>query len=208
MARGRLDLVALTFQSDSEALHYKFLAMTSDAACIGCQHAGFGEAILTAWLQTQWADFNRDLVIASSLGTRRTGGNSVKAIAGVKSRSDAEKIVKEATTHTVKKRGASSPVWHAPWFILEVSDLIGLRNIPQLQAALGPTVTPQQITDFRNYLVHPGTKTRYKYEALQAKLGMLRMEPEHLLHQQQKPGLPVFTSWVRELQRIAYDSTR
>ena len=208
MALSRLDVVASTFQSASEALHDRFQAMTSNAACTGCQHAGFGEAILAAWLQTEWIDFTRNLVIASALGTRRRGGNSVQAVAGVKSQADAERVVKAATNRAVKKHGFSSPVWHAPWFVIEVSNFIGLRNLPKLQAALGPTVTPEQITAFRNYLVHPGNKTRYKYAALQAKLGMLRMEPEHLLHQQQKPGLPVFTSWIRELQRVAYDSTR
>ena len=208
MAPSRLDVVASTFQTASEGLHDKFLAMTSDAACTGCQHAGFGEAILTAWLQTRWIDFTRDLIIASALGTRRTRGNSVRAVAGVKSRTDAERIVKAATTCAVKNRGLNSPIWHAPSFVVEVGTLVRLRNLRTLKDALGPTVIPEQITAFRNYLVHPGTRTRYRYEALQAKLGMLRMEPERLLHQQQKPGLPVFTSWVRELQRIAYDSTR
>ena len=208
MALSRLDMVASTFQLASESLHDKFLAMTSNAACTGCQHSGFGEAILAAWLQTRWIEFTRDLVVASALGTRRTSGNPVQPVAGVKSQADAERVVKAATTHAVKKHGASSPVWHAPWFVIEVSNLIGLRNLPKVQAALGPTVTPEQITNFRNYLVHPGNKTRYRYAALQEKLGFLRMEPEHLLHQQQKPGLTVFTAWVRELQRVAYDSTR
>ena len=208
MALSRLDVVASTFQSASEALHDRFLAMTSNAACTGCQHAGFGEAILAAWLQTKWIEFTRKLVIASALGTRRTGGNAVRPVAGVKSEADAETVVKAATFRAVKKHGGSSPVWHAPWFVIEVSNFIGLGNLPKLEVALGPTVAPEQITDFRNYLVHPGDRTRFRYAALQAKLGMLRMEPEHLLHQQQKPGLPVFTSWVRELQRVAYDSTR
>ena len=208
MAPSRLDVVASTFQTASEGLHDKFLAMTSDAACTGCQHAGFGEAILTAWLQTKWSDFTRELVVASALGTRRTRGNSVQAVAGVKSRADANRIVKAATTCAVKNGGLSSPIWHAPRFVVEVGTLVRLRNLWTLRAALGPTVIPAQITAFRNYFVHPGTKTRYRYEALQAKLGMLHIEPERLLHQQQRPGLPVFTSWVRELQRIAYDSTR
>ena len=188
MAPSHLDVVVDTFQWASEELHDKFLSMTSNAACTGCQHAGFGEAIPAAWLQTKWIDFTRDLVIASALGTRRTGGNSVQAVAGVKSQADAERVVKAATTRAVKKHGFSSPVWHAPWFVIEVSNFIGLRNLPKLQAALGPTVTPEQITDFRNYLVHPGNRTRYKYAALQAKLGMLRMEPEHLLHQHRNPA--------------------
>ena len=207
MPPSRLDVVAFNFHSASETLHEKFMAMTSDAACTGCRHAGFGEAILTAWLQTRWTEFARNLVIASALGTRRTRGESVPPVPGVRSRADAERIVKAATRRVVKRRGGS-PVWHAPWFVVEVSTLIGLRNLPKLEATLGPTPIPEQITDFRNYLVHPGTRTRHKYEALQARLGMLRVKPQDLLHQQQSPGLPVFTSWVRELQRVAYDSTR
>ena len=208
MPHSRLDVVASTFRSNSEALHDKFQAMRSDAACTGCQSAGFGEAILAAWLQTRWSDFARELVIASALGTRRTRGNSVKAVTGVRTRADAERMVKAATKCAIKNRGVLVPVWHAPSFVIEVGNLMQLRNLEYLEAVLGPSLVPAQITDFRNYLVHPGLKTRYKYRALQAKLGMLRIEPEQLLHQQQRPGVPVFTSWVRELQRIANDSTR
>ena len=208
MPPSRLDVVASTFLSASETLHDNFLAMTSDTACTGCQHAGFGEAILTAWLQTRWSEFSRNLVIASALGTRRTRGNRVQPVAGVRSRADAERVVKAATACAVKRRGVRSPVWHAPWFVVEVGTLMGLRNLRKLEATLGPTLIPKQITDFRNYLVHPDAGTRYKYEALQAKFGMLRVEPQDLLHQRQSPGLSVFTSWVRELQRVAYDSTQ
>ena len=208
MPPSRLAVVASTFQSNSEALHDKFQAMRSDAACTGCQSAGFGEAILAAWLQTKWSDFARELVIASALGTRRMRGNSVQAVTGVKTRADAERFVRAATKCAIKKRGFSSPVWHSPSFVVEVGTLIQLRNLQKLEAVLGPSLVPGQITDFRNYLVHPGTNTRQKFEALQAKLGMFRIEPEHLLHQQQRPGLPVFTAWVRELQRIAFDSTQ
>ena len=208
MPPSRLDVVASTFESASETLHDRFLAMTSDAGCTGCQHAGFGVAILTAWLQTRWIEFTRSLVIASALGTRRTQGNSVQPVAGVRSLADAEKIVKEATTFAVKRRGLLSPVWHAPLFVVEVGAQMGLRNLPRLETTLGPTLIPKQITDFRNYLVHPNTGTRSKYETLQAKLGMLSVEPQDLLQQHESPGLPVFTLWVRELQRVANDSTR
>ena len=208
MTLSCFDVVTSTFQSDSEALHDKFQAMTLDAACTGCQSSGFGEAILAAWLQNKWGHFTRGLVIASALGTSRAGGNSVQAVPGVTSQADAERIVKAATTSVVKNHGGSSPVWHAPWFVIEVSTVIKLRNLTKLEATLGPTITPKQITDFRNYLVHPDEKTLANYERLQETLGMLRVEPEDLLRQEQKPGLRVFTSWVRELQRIAYDSTQ
>ena len=141
------------------------------------------------------------------LGYRPSGAN-LPVTAGVKSQFDAERAVKAASSLAVKSLGVNSPVWHAPRFVLEVSNFMGLRNLPRLEAVLGSTLAPEQVADYRNYLVHPGNRTRHKYEALQAKLGMLRIEPQSLLHQQVDPGLTVFTSWVRELQRVANASTR
>ena len=208
MARSWLDVAASTFKSGAEALHENFLAISADSACAGCQSAGFGEAILATWLQTAWSDFTRDLIIASALGTRRRRGTPVRAIAGVRSRGEAASMVRSTAACTARKHGTTRPVWHSPSFAIEVGAHLGLRNLPKLEVALGATLVPGQITDFRNYLVHPGDRTRQKYEELQTKLGMHRMEPQHLLHQFQGPGLTVFTSWVRELQRIADDSTR
>ena len=208
MARSWLDVSASTFKSGAESLHQKFLEISADSACTGCQSAGFGEAILATWLQTAWSNFTRDLIVASALGTRRRRGTPVRAIGGVRSRAEAERMVRSTAACTAKNLGTSYPVWHSPSFAIDVGTRLGLRNLPQLEFALGVTLVPGQVTDFRNYLVHPGDRTRQKYEALQAKLGMQRMEPEHLLHQLQGPGLTVFTSWVRELQRIADDSTR
>ena len=208
MVRSRLDVVASNFKSEAEALHEKFLAISADSACTGCQSAGFGEAILATWLQTKWSEFTNDLIVASALGTRRTRGTSFKSVAGVKSQSDAEQIVKIAAASTAKKLGNPYPVWHSPPFAIIVGTSMGLHNLPQLEVSLGAALVPQQITEFRNYLVHPTKRTRQKYEALRAKLGMNRMEPEDLLHQLHAPNLTVFTSWVRELQRIADAATR
>ena len=208
MARSWLDVSASTFKSGVEALHDKFLAIVADSACTGCESAGFGEAILAAQLQTAWSNFTRDLIIASALGTKRRRGTIVRAIAGVRSRAEAESMVRSTAACTAMKFGTPYPVWHSPSFAIDVGTRLGLRNLSRLEDALGATLVPGQIADFRNYLVHPGDKTRQKYEKLQAKLGMHRMEPQHLLHQLHKPGLTVFTSWVRELQGIADDSTR
>ena len=208
MARSRLDAVALTFLSESEALHDTFLHMRSDTACAECHSAALGEALLTAWLQTKWADFTRELLIASALGTRRTTGAAVQRLAGIKSRDDAERVLKEATARCQAARGLGTPVWHAPWFVLQVSEVIALNNLTRLQMSLGPTLVPKYMNTVRNYLVHPGAKTRARYEELQEKLGMLQVEPEYLLRQQQSPGLSVFTSWVRELQSVARASTQ
>ena len=207
MALNRLDAAAFTFNSEAEELHEKFLEISGDSACVGCRSAGFGEAILIAWLQTVWANFARDLIVASALGTRRRRGTPVKAIAGVRSRADAERTVKAAAACSAGQRGTTYPVWHDPSFVIAVGTLLGLRNLPKLELALGATLVPRQITVFRNYLVHPGDRTRQKYEDLQAKLGMHCKGPEDLLHQLQRPGLTIFTSWVRELQRVADEST-
>ena len=208
MARSWLDASASTFKSSAEALHDKFLAILADSACTGCESAGFGEAILAAQLQTAWSSFTHDLIVASALGTRRRRGTNVRGIAGVRSRAEAESMVRSTAACTAIKRGTPYAVWHSPSFAIDVGTHLGLKNLSRLEDALGATLVPVQITDFRNYLVHPGDKTRQKYEKLQAKLGMHRMEPQHLLHQLQGPGLTVFTSWVRELQRIADDSTQ
>ena len=208
MARSRLEELASTFKSEAEVLHEKFLAISGDSACTGCRSAGFGEAILATWLQTKWGEFTERLVVASAAGTRRTRGTSFKPVAGVRSRSDAEKFVKAAASSTAKERGTPYPVWHSPTFAIDVGNGMGLHNLAQLEAALGPAIAPQQITEFRNYLVHPTDRTRQKYDALRAKLGMHRIEPEDLLHQWHAPNLPVFTQWVRELQRIADAATQ
>ena len=208
MALSRLEAVAARFVSDSEALLCKFLEIIADANCTECQSAGYGEAILTPWLQTYWGNFNRELVVASALGTRRKTGSQFRPVSGVKSQADAERNVSKATRSAVETSGTVSAVWHAPWFAILVGSLIGLRNLAVIEASLGPTLVPRMITDFRNYLVHPADNTRQKYEALQAKLGMLNVKPENLLHQQLSPGLPVFASWVKELQGIAHDATR
>ena len=201
-------MTASTFKSDAEKLHNKFLSILSDSACTGCRSAGFGEAILVARLQDEWSSFTRALVVASALGSQRKNGSQVKAIEGVYSPSDAETLVRAASACAATKQGSRYPIWHATSFVIEVGTLLKLNNLAQLEITLGPSPVPRQVTDFRNYFVHPGTGTRQKYEGLQAKLGMLHLEPEDLLHQFQAPGLPIFTSWVRELQQIAETSTQ
>lgn len=208
MALDSLNNVGSSFFSCSEDLHNRFLDMTSDEACVGCQSAGLGRAILTAWLQSAWGEFSRNLVVASALDSGRSASAGVQADSNVEPETQVQRTVKEATSCIMKKHGFSAAVWHAPWFVIEVGYLLGLQNLSKLEANLGPTLTPLQITTFRNYLVHPSKKTRMKYAELQAKLGMLGVEPEDLLSQQRKPGLPVFTAWVRELQRIAHDTTQ
>ena len=200
-------MVADTFESDSEALHQKFLSMNSDNSCVGCSSAGWGEALFSAWLQTTWAGFTRALVIASAQGTRRGQGNSVLPAPGVKSRTDAERIVTAASRCTFRRRGLSNPVWHSPDFAIEVSNRVKLRNLTTLEINLGSSVVPKQITDFRNYLVHPSEYNRSKYEEMREKLGLVRVEPEELLRQHLQPRQKVFTFWVNELQRVARAST-
>ena len=182
--------------------------MRADTACLECRSAAFGEAILTAWIQNAWGEFTRDLVVASALGGQRRDGTPLEALAGVATRADAEQRVREASKDVAKQHGLAWPVWHAPWFAVEVSSSIGLSNFQSLEAALSPTLVPRQITTVRNVLVHPGQKAVKQYEALQAKLGMLNVAPEHLLRQVSSPGIPLFTLWIRELQMVANDSTQ
>ena len=201
-------MVATTFESDSEVLLQKFLSMTSDTSCAGCSSAGWGEAILSAWLQTKWGAFTRELVIASAQGTRPKQGNAVLPAPSVKSRADAEKIVTAASRCTFKSRGWSYPVWHSTDFVIEVGTRVKLRNLGTLEVNLGSSVVPKQVTDFRNYLVHPTEYTRSRFEEMREKLGLLRAEPEELLRQQLQPFNTVFSYWVNDLRRVANASTQ
>ena len=208
MTRGRLEKIAAAFKSDSDTIHSSFLEMLSDEACTECSTSRYGEAILAAWLQTSWSDFNRELVIGSAQGTRRTRGGSVRPVSGVRNRADADKVVKVASTCFFKSLGLGNPIWHAPWYVIGVGKRIGLQNLETLELALGPSTVPKQITDFRNYLVHPDEGTRSKYENLLVKLGLLDVEQVDLPRQKLQDNQPVFTWWVTELQKIAMASTR
>ncbi len=209
MAPSSLVDVASGFYSASEELHNKFLAMRSDEACAECDGAAFGEAILTAWIQTAWGEFTHDLVLASALGAQRRDGTPIQPLAGVSTPTDGEQRLRDAAKSVCKQRGLSSPVWHATWFAVGVGSVLGLGNLEELEAALAPTLVPKQITTVRNVLVHPGQKKAFQeYEALQAKLGMLNVAPQYLPRQPKSPGVALFTSWVRELQNVADDSTQ
>ncbi len=203
MALSRLDIVASTFQNDTEGLHNRFLAMTSDLACVRCESSRFGHAIKIAWLQNAWSIFTQNLLVASAIGTRRMKRIRVRPAPGIKSQRDAERLIKEVSSSIAKASGAPYPVWHAPWFVVEVARAMRLRNLEVIELAIGPARVPAYITDYRNYLVHPSARTRGKYDVLLARLGMLHVTPEELPRQEQTPGLPLFTSWIRELQRIA-----
>lgn len=207
MTSDSLAQTAVVFYSNAEHLHDQFLTIQSDSNCIGCKSSGFGKAILTAWLQARWIDFTHDLLVMSALGVTRNP-NPVQPLPRVHSEQDAKKTVRQACRQVASVRGLQLPILHAPWFVVEVGKFLGLHNLPSIQSALGPSLIPDQITDFRNYLVHPGSRTQQKYSNLQAKLGMVRVEPEDLLDQYQSPGVPLFTAWVRELQRIAYAATQ
>ena len=207
MANGHLNIVYDKFNIAAEAIHEKFLAIAQDKACARCQSAGFGEAILTAWLQTNWAEFSRELMVASLLGMRSTNDSIITAEGDIKAQNEAKGTVTKAAKETFEKQGLQFPVWHSTGFVIEISQILKLPNYTKIESALGPTPVPERITQFRNYLVHPTPRNRSRYEELLAKLGMLGKEPEELLHQTVRPGLVIFTSWIRELQLVSHAST-
>ena len=203
MAPASLVDVASEFHAASEELHDRFLAIGADEDCENCSAAALGEAMLAARMQAAWGEFSRAMLVSSASGAHRRDGTWVPPLPSVKGATDAERLVKDAGRAFADERGLCSPVWHAPWFALQVGSNLGLGNLPALQAALGPTLVPGHITTVRNVLVHPGQSTLQKYEQLQAKLGMLNVDPEHLIRQPKSPGVALFTSWVRELQSVA-----
>lgn len=203
MTSASLVAVASEFKSASEKLHERFLKIRSDESCADCPSAAFGEAILTAWTQSAWGEFAHNLLVSSASGAQRADGTYVAALVEVATAREAEVVTKQAARAVAEEHGLGSPVWHAPWFVVKVGARLQLSNLGPLDAALGTTLVPGQITTVRNVLVHPGTKTQQQYEALQAKLGMLGVAPQHLPRQIIRPGVLLFTSWIRELQSVA-----
>lgn len=208
MPYSRLDVASRTFHDTAEALHDKFLVAVSDPSCVECTTAGFSGALFTAWLQTRWGEFSRRLLVVSALGTRRKTAASVKAVPGVRTELDAEKLVKDAGACEVKTRGVLQPIWHDPLFVVAVACRVGLANHATIEATLSPTRAPKELTAFRNYLVHPTEKTRSRYQRLQEEFGLLNVEPQDFVYRPRLRGVPVFTFWLRELQGVAYASTR
>lgn len=207
MSRSRIELLGTKFHRETEVIHDRFRGILADSMCEGCHAAGFGEAVLTFALQVAWSDFCRDLVVVSALGTRRSRGASIGSVSGIRSMQSAEELVMKNARNTVTERRLSNFVWHATWFTIDVGAKVGLQNQSQLELHLGSALAPEQIARFRNYLAHPEASARARYDGLLAKLGMPGVEPEDLLHKELRPGVPVFTHWVRELQRVAYAST-
>lgn len=208
MPSSRLDITSRTFYDTAEALHDKFLVAASDPSCVECTTARFSGALFTAWLQTRWSEFSRRLLVISALGTRRRTAASISAVPGVRTECDAEKLVKDAGAREVETRGVFQPIWHDPLFVIAVAGRVGLANLATIEATLGPTRAPKQLTTFRNYLVHPTDKTRTQYQRLQEEFGLLDVEPQDFVYRYRYLRVPVFTSWTRELQRVAYASTR
>ena len=191
MVFGENVTAASRFVTEAESLHDDFLAIQEDAACAGCQSAGFGEAILATRLQTAWSNFTHAFLIESALKETR-----------VTAQSEAERIINQARDRAMDARGNRTPPWHAVDFVVQVGRFASLKDIERINSVLSPTTVPKELTDFRDYLVHPGQRTRSPYERVQAKFGYLYAEPEDLLHQIVEPGTTIFTWWVKGLEDV------
>ena len=195
--------VAESFRSASEELHARFIELWKDEGCVDCRSSAMADGMLAAWIQNEWGEFVRRLIVVSAMGFRRLNGADVEPIGGVNGVAEAEAVVKDAAKIVSLAHRMCSPVWHANWFVVEVGSQLGLHNQQRLEETVGATPVPGQINVLRNVLVHPGDRNRRKYEVLQAKLGMLNVAPEMLAREMKSPGLPMFTFWVKELQRVA-----
>ena len=207
MAATGTDLVD-AFHTSTEEVHARFLDMWTNNNCTNCPSSSLADAVLTAWIQTEWAEFSRRLLSASASGFQRPDGSRVESIPTVKDSAEATKAVNNAATQVRDKRNLCSPVWHASWFVLDVATILSIRNLRRLEETVCATPIPEQMNVLRNVLIHPGDKNQYRYETLQAKLGMLGVAPELLTRQLYTPGVPLFTYWIRELQRVADGSVQ
>ena len=99
--------------------------------------------------------------------------------------------------------GYDYPVWHSPEFVVRVAKHLTLANLDRIGLYLGANLSSGHVTDVRNYIVHPGNRTRSKYREVAAAEGMPGVGVGELLNVRFSGGATLFERWVIDLQRTA-----
>ena len=146
-----------------------------------------GQALLVVRLQNSWADFCRGLIEISA--SNNTG------------------YVRSATKSVASDMGYSNPVWHSPEFVVQVAKHLTLANAGRIDLYLGANLSSGDVTDVRNYIVHPGSRTESKYREVAATEGVPGAGVGKLLNVRFAGGATLFERWVMDLQRTASNLT-
>lgn len=146
-----------------------------------------GQVLLVVRLQNLWADFCHSLIDISA--------------------SNNSSSVRRAARTATCDMGNSYPVWHNPEFIVRVAKHLTLANEDQINLYLSANLSSGYVTDVRNYIVHPGSRTESKYRTVAAVEGMPGVAVGKLLNTRFSGGATLFERWVKDLQRTASNAT-
>ena len=146
-----------------------------------------GQALLVVRLQNSWAEFCHELInISASNDTR---------------------CVHRAATYVASDMGHSYPVWHSPEFVVRVAKHLTLTKVDLIDLYLGANLSSGRVTDVRNYIVHPGSRTESKYREVAAAEGVPDVGVGRLLNIRFSGGATLFERWVKDLQGTASSTT-
>lgn len=146
-----------------------------------------GQALLVVRLQNSWTHFCRSLITLSA-------SNDIDS-------------VNKAVRHIVDLMGFSNPVWHKPEFLVRLARHLALPNADCIDLHFGANISSAHITDVRNYIVHPGSRTESKYRQVAAAEGVPTANVGTLLTLRFPGGATLFERWVIDLQRTARNAT-
>ena len=90
---------------------------------------------------------------------------------------------------------------------MRVAKHLTLANEDQINLYLSANLSSGYVTDVRNYIVHPGSRTESKYRTVAAVEGMPGVAVGKLLNTRFSGGATLFERWVKDLQRTASNAT-
>jgi hypothetical protein len=157
-----------------------------------------GRYFLLVSLISLWAEYTRELVVRSALGTITNGGTLVPPAPGIRTVNDIKGIVQ------LSGPGAN---WHWVTHAARKARRLGIRNYNQVTLGLGAAPVAQ-VMSVRNFVVHPNETTRSEYIQTTRNLRLLGLEPDDLLARRVPGGATVFEQWIADFQLAALNAAR
>lgn len=164
------------------------------------------QAFLLVLLQTLWSDFTKNLLTISVQGGDSTLSGTV--LTPISGGSTAEQQVQRAVARVIKTSQFQGEVWHNCAFVSSVATELMTPNQPAITLGLGADFAASNASAVRNFLVHPGNRSRPAYDYVANRYGMGGADPIDLLNLMQLGGITLFELWVSSLKATAYNAAK
>lgn len=164
------------------------------------------QAFLVIQLQITWSEFTESLLKISVQGGHSTLSGTVLPI--MPSGSTPEQQIRGAVRRAINKSTFSDAAWHSCAFVSMVVSELTLQNEPAITLSLGSDSAASNTTAVRNFLVHPGNRSRPAYNHVANQYGLPRAGPIELLNHPQIGGISLFEIWVSSMKATAYNAAQ